>query len=140
MKKNEVPQHDEGLMDGHKIDVCYVVDENGKYTTVQSSGWEPKNAAMKQAWEVVNEGIEETRQQVLKGELSPIAFFMEKELMDIKILSQYTGFSKRKIRRHLKPKNFSKLDDTTIQKYAEVFEISTKQLRTFSGTETADEG
>jgi len=100
MKIKEVPQHNDGLMEGHKLDVCYVVDEDGNYVTVQSSGWKPKNDAMLQAWELVHERIEETRIAVLEGKMSPIAYFMEKHMMDVDILSQYVELPKRKIRRH----------------------------------------
>ena len=48
--------------------------------------------------------------------------------MGIKLLSQYTGFSRRKIRKHLKPGVFSDLDDAILQKYAEAFNISLEEL------------
>jgi len=131
MKKAEVPQDNEGLLEGKLREVCYAVDENGNYVTVLSTGWMPKNAALKQAWDVVNEKVEEIKQQVLNGKLSPIAYFMEKNIMDMKLLSQYTGISKWRIRRHLKPKIFSKLDDGTLGKYASAFEIPVASIKNF---------
>jgi len=139
MKKKDVPQHDEGLMEGHKLDLNYAVDEDGNYVTVSSSGWEPKNAAMRQAWDEVHEQVEKTRVQVANGKLSPIAYFMQKSLMDIKILAQYVGMTKRKIRRHLKPKYFKTLDRALLEKYAAVFEISIEELYEFNGENKADE-
>jgi hypothetical protein len=128
MKKKEVPQ-DEGLNEGRFEDVCYALDENGNYVSVLSTGWNPKTEALMQAWEVINEKVEEVRQQVLSGALSPIAFYMEKNLMDLKLLSDYTGLPKRKIRKHLKPDRFKDLDDKTLALYAETFGISTEMLR-----------
>jgi hypothetical protein len=130
MKKQEVPQ-DHGLTEGLPIDICYALDENGNYVKVVSSGWQPKTDAMLQAWEVINDKIEEVRQQVLSGELSPIAYFMEKSLMDVKLLADYTGFSKRKVRKHLQPGHFIKLEDTKLARYAEVFEIEVEVLKDF---------
>ncbi len=132
MKKAEVPQDDEGLLDGKLREVCYAVDESGNYTTVLSTGWTPKNAALKQAWEVVNEKVEEVKRKVLEGKLSPLAYHMEKNIMDLKLLSGYTGISKWRIKRHLKPKNFNRLDDKTLAQYASAFETTVSSLKNFS--------
>ena len=131
MKKKEVPQ-DEGLNEGRFEDVCYALDENGNYVAVLSTGWDPKTDALMQAWEVIDEKVEEVRQQVLSGAVSPIAFYMEKNLMDVKLLSDYTGLPKRKIRKHLKPDRFKDLDDKTLALYAETFGISVEILRNSS--------
>jgi hypothetical protein len=133
MKKKEVPQ-DEGLNEGRFEDVCYALDENGNYVAVLSKGWDPKTDALMQAWEVIDEQVELTRQKVLSGELSPIAFYMEKSLMDLKLLSDYTGLPKRKIRKHLKPVRFKELDDKVLALYADTFGISVEELRNSSET------
>jgi len=131
MKKAEVPQDNEGLLEGKLREVCYAVDESGNYTTVLSTGWTPKNAALKQAWEVVNEKIEEVKSKVLEGKLSPVAYFMEKNIMDMKLLSEYTGISKWRIKMHLKPKKFSRLDDKILAQYASAFETTVSSLKNF---------
>ncbi len=130
MNKKEVPQ-DKGLTEGRFDDICYVLDENGKYTVAPSSGWQPKTDAMLQAWDVINEKVEQVRQKVLSGEMSPVAYFMEKNLMDVKLLADYSGLPKRKIRKHLKPAHFVKLDDKTLDLYAETFGISVDRLINF---------
>lgn len=104
------------------------MDEDGNYVTVPSTGWSPKNAALKQAWEQVNEMVEKARQDVLYGRRSILAWHMEKNIMDIKLLSQYTGIPRRKIKKHLKPSVFHELDSETLQKYAEAFNISIGEL------------
>jgi hypothetical protein len=136
MKKNEVPQ-DEGLNEGRFEEVNYALDENGNYTVVLSKGWNPKTEAMLQAWDVIKEKVEQVRQQVLNGELSPIAYYMEKNLMDIKLLASYTGLPKRKVRKHLKPERFIKVKDEILARYAETFDISVDMLRNFIENEKA---
>ena len=131
MKKKEVPQDDDGLQEGKYIDMCYVLDENGNYVTVQSIGWKPKNEAMKQAWDLVHEKAEKVRQQVLSGELSPLAFYMEMNIMDLKLLAQYAGLPKRTVKKHLKPAVFETLGDDILEKYAEAFDISLDELRNY---------
>jgi hypothetical protein len=130
MKKKDVPQ-DKGLMEGRFEDVCYALDENGNYVPVLSAGWEPKNEAMRQAWGVIDEEIEAARQKVLAGRHSPIYFFMEKNMMGVKLLAEYMEISKCRVRRHLRPSKFVKLDKTVLERYAEVFEISVDQLVNF---------
>jgi hypothetical protein len=92
MKEKEVPQDNEGLFEGKLREMCYAVDETGNYVTVLSTGWDPKNAALKQAWSDINEKIESTRKQVLAGELSPLAYYMEKTIMDSKTAPEARQF------------------------------------------------
>ena len=135
MKKKDVPQDNEGIHEGKFRDLCYAIDEEGKYTTVHSTGWSPKNTALLQAWELVDEKLMETKEKVLKGELSPLAYFMEKNIMTPKLLSQYTNFSKWKVKRHLKPKHFNKLDDFVLQKYADNLNVDIEELKQFGHKE-----
>jgi hypothetical protein len=128
MKIEEVPQDGAYLIEGRIRDLCYVIDDKGHYTKVLSKGWAPKNEAIRLAWDIVYEKAELTRQKVLSGILSPIAFYMELNIMDINILSNYTGFPKRKVRRHLKMKGFNKLTKSQIFLYAEALNISAEEL------------
>ena len=48
--------------------------------------------------------------------------------MAVKLLSQYTGIPRRKIRKHLKPAGFQQLEAETLQKYAEVFNLTVEEL------------
>ena len=134
MKKSEVPQDNEGLQEGKQLDLYYVLDETGKYVTVPSCGWEPKNAAMFQAWELIHEKAEQVRQEILQGRLSPIAFYMEKNIMTPKLLASYAGLPKWKVKRHLKPSGFTKLDQATLKIYADIFEIPAEALTNFKET------
>lgn len=129
MKKSEVPQDDANMLEGKFRDPCYVVDENGKYVTELSVGWDAKNVVMQQAWDSIHEKVEETRQKVLDGKLSPLAYHMEKNQMDVKLLSKYVGHSKCKVKRHLKPRQFEKLELKTLEKYAEALRISVDVLK-----------
>ena len=131
MKKQEVPQ-DMGHAEGHFREVTYAVDENGNYVPVLSKGWKPKNDALSLAWEEINEKAEKVLEKVREGRASPIAYFMELRMMDVKMLSQYTGYSKWRVRRHLKPKGFGRLDEDRLKLYAEVFDITLEEMRNLS--------
>ena len=129
MKKKDVPQDDENLFEGKFKVVKYAVDDDGNYGTVGSSGWEPENAVLNQAWEDINKKVEETKKKIRTGALSPLAYHMEKNIMDVGMLSQYMDFSKRKVSKHLEPKGFESLDEKTLKKYADVFDISVEELK-----------
>ncbi len=131
MKKEQVPQDNRGLAKKNIHELCYAIDENGNYTTVQSSGWEVKSAALDESMQLIDERVEETKKEVAEGKLSPLAYFMELHRMDLPILASYAGIHRWFVKRHFNPKRFQKLSDKTLKKYADVFEISVEELKNF---------
>jgi hypothetical protein len=130
MNKKEVPQ-DNGVLD-HWHNIQYAVDENGKYTLVPSSGWEPVNIANDQAWGTNGEGLSKVIEKVSAGELSPLAYHMEKGLMDIALLAKYVRLSRWRVKRHLRPDVFCRLPLTVLERYAKLFNISIEELQKVS--------
>ena len=127
MKKEQVPQ-DMSALGKITKEVCYATDETGKYTTQLSDGWDVKITALDKAWEEIDDRVNIAKQKVLNGEASPLLFFMEKGLMDIKLLVEYTGFWQWQVKRHLKPDVFKTLSEKKLQKYAEVFNVTIADL------------
>lgn len=127
MEKKDVPQ-DHGIF-GQWHGIYYVTDENGEYVGSMSSGWEPTNIANGIAWEFINEDLAGVLERVKEGELSSLAYHMNKNMMDVKVLARYVGFSKWRVKRHLKPRAFDNLDDETLKRYASVFNITVEQLK-----------
>ena len=84
---------------------------------------------------MINEQTRIVGQKVINGELSPIAYYMEISIMDLKILSQYMGLSKGKVKKHLLPQVFEKLDETLLQQYADLFNISLEKLKSIGQIE-----
>ena len=132
MKKEDLPQ-DHSALEGVTRDLCYVKDAEGKYTTDLSIGWEVKKQALDNAWDDINERVEEAAALIKSGEKSPIYYFMEKKLMDLVVLSGYTGFWKMTIKRHFKPSVFATLTDEKLLVYANTFDISLEELKSFKG-------
>ncbi|MFH6602740.1 hypothetical protein ACEZ3G_04575 [Maribacter algicola] len=131
MKKKEVPQDHSNLASANIKDMVYAVDENGEYTTELSTGWEPKTIALDNAIKEIEARVEDARQRVLKNETSPIEYYMELHKMDLPILASYVGLWKWRVKRHFKPSVFKGLSDRTLQKYADVFEVTMEQLKHF---------
>ncbi|MCB2196223.1 MAG: hypothetical protein KQH79_10195 [Bacteroidetes bacterium] len=131
MKKDHVPQNKNNLHKGTYKTVVYAVDDNGEYVKVKTSGWEPEDIAHEQAWEQINKRIEDTKKQILQGELSPLAYYMEKSIMTPKRLAAMAELPVRKVKRHLKPKRFRKLKEKYLTIYAQVFDITVEDLTNF---------
>ncbi|MFX0555706.1 hypothetical protein ACOCEA_02855 [Maribacter sp. CXY002] len=133
MKKEEVPQDKSNLASANIREMVYAVDENGKYTTTLSTGWDPKTIALDNAIKEIEERITLAKEKVLKKETSPIPYYMELHKMDIPVLASYVGIWQWRVKRHFKPSVFKKLSKRTLEKYAEVFEISIEQLKNSNG-------
>ncbi|MBK8601143.1 MAG: hypothetical protein IPN80_11875 [Flavobacterium sp.] len=132
MRKEEVPQDQSNLSKSNIKELVYATDENGNYTTTLSSGWEPKTIALSNSLDEINERIAIAKLQLLNGEVSPIVYFMELNKMDISILSSYVGKWKWIVKRHFKPSVFIRLNERTLQKYADAFNISITELQNFN--------
>lgn len=128
MKIKEVPQDGVILESSGVRDVCYAVDENGNYTQVISVGWEPKNDAINFAWEAINEECEQIKAKVIAGTLSPLSYHMHRLVMTPAILADYSGFSKREIKKFCEPEIFSRLKYDDLLKLADALKISVGQL------------
>lgn len=132
MKKEELPQ-DESALKVMTRELCYVKDQDGKYTTGLSTGWDVKKQALENAWDDIKERVEAARLAVKNGEKSPVYYFMELNIMDMPVLKGYTGFWGFTIKRHMKPSVFKKLNDKTLGIYAKAFDISLEELKNFKG-------
>jgi hypothetical protein len=132
MKKEELPQ-DQSPLGNITKELCYVKDKEGKYTTGLSVGWDVKKQALENAWDDIKERVEEAKKMVRNGEKSPVYYFMELKLMDLPVLSGYTGFWGFTIKRHMKPSVFKTLSDKKLGIYAKAFEISLEELKNFKG-------
>ncbi|KFE99271.1 hypothetical protein IX39_00910 [Chryseobacterium formosense] len=133
MKKQDLPQDESNLQSANMTEVLYVTDENDNYTTANSIGWDAKKAALEESMELINERIEEARQNVANNIVSPIIYFMELNKMDLQVLAAYVDKWQWTVKRHAKPNIFKKLSDSTLKKYADAFGISVDELKNFDG-------
>lgn len=133
MKKSEVPQDSGRIVQKGSRELYYAVDENGEYTTALSTGWEAKNIVQDHTMQVLQFEIDEAKANVKAGKISPIYYFMLLTRMDIGVLSGYTGFWKWRIKRHFQPQIFERLNNRQLQRYADAFDITVVELKSFKG-------
>ncbi len=90
----------------------------------------PNNQVIiRQSWDAAQERLDEAGRLVLAGKVSPVAYWMEKVLMEIPMLAAYMEMPRWRVRRHLKPSVFRKLKPAVLRKYAEVFGITEEELK-----------
>ena len=127
MRVKDVPQ-DPTLTAEGLHEVCYAVDEDGKFLMVSSTGWKPKGEALTQAWELIVKEISDVLKKVRAGRLSPLAYHMTRNLMNTGLLAKYAGFSRFRVWWHLRPGPFGRLKKGILERYADVFGITSEQL------------
>ncbi len=131
MKIKDVPQDENNTLKGYSTKVIYAVADNGKYTAVKSSGWEVEELVLLDVVNDFQKKAEDAKEKIRKGEISPIEYFMNKNFMDLPALARGIGIFQWRVRRHLKPDIFKKLDDKILQKYADFFNIELNTLKHF---------
>lgn len=132
MKKKDIPQDESSLNSKNLRELYYVEDESGNYSTGLSTGWEPKKIALDLTLERIAHQLEEIKLQIQQKKWSPIQYFMVKTRMDIGILSSYVNKPRWLVKRHCKYTHFNRLSTSTLQKYADVFEINIDKLTHFN--------
>ena len=130
MKIKEIPQDSIKTLGGEKK-ALYALDENGRYTTATTTGWEVEEIVLLDALADYDRKAEEARQRVLKNRTSPIEYFMYIRRMDLTTLAQAMGLFKWQVKRHLKPEIFRKLHEPVLRQYADLFRIPIRALLHF---------
>lgn len=128
MKQDQVPQDKENLNEGKLAKLYYATDEAGHYVKVNSIGWEPETVAMQQAWEEVNQEIEDARTKVIEGKASPVLYYLKKNIMNVPMVASYVGTFSWIVRLHMSPFFFKRLSRKTLEKYAFTFRVSVDEL------------
>jgi hypothetical protein len=128
VKLEEVPQ-DKGMIDRNRREVCYAVDKDGHYVMAPSAGWSSKKVANDQAWHMIREKVDAVTAKVRAGELSPLAYHMARNQMNVGLLAKYVRYSRLRVWWHLRPKVFERLSDQTLKPYAELFDIEIIALK-----------
>ncbi len=132
MRVDQVPQDKSKTYAGHKK-LLYACGDNGRYTGVQSSGWEIEEVATSDAVEEYERLAQEALAEVLAGRKSPLYYHMYHCRMDPPLLSQMSGYWRWRVRRHFQPKHFARLPDAVLQRYAEAMDISVEELKSYPG-------
>mgnify|MGYP007111987672 CR=1 FL=1 len=124
----DVPQERNSTLDG-QLKVVYAKDAQGRLCITASSGWEVEEIVTTQALDHLNQLSLQAKDDVKKGLVSPLAYWMHTKRMDEALLAQSSGFWRWQVRRHLLPKHFQQLSDEKLARYAQALGLSVQTLQ-----------
>ena len=128
MNEDEVPQEPIPSYGGGRK-LFYAVGKGGDYVGVRSSGWEVEAIATDSALAEFERLRRDAWERARAGTTSPLEYYMHVRRMDLALLSQATGFSRWRIRRHFRPAVHARLGARVLARYAEAFGIEPAKLR-----------
>ena len=134
MKIDDVPQDDNPTFKGYGTKAVYAVDKEGRYTRTTTSGWSVEEVVLRDVLEDFDALAADAKRRALRGDVSPIEFFLYRRLMDLPSLARAMGLAKWRVRRHLRPRVFKKLSAARLQQYADLFRIDLSALTNFKET------
>ncbi|NCA76449.1 MAG: hypothetical protein EOM90_08940 [Alphaproteobacteria bacterium] len=114
---------------GQSRELLYSYENDGQYKKTVGFHGEPDRIILQQAWDLFGERIEDARKRVKAGKVSPVVYYMEKNLLDPMNLGMIAGISLWRVKWHFRPVVFNRLQEKTLQKYAKAFNITIDQLK-----------
>ena len=117
MRPDEVPSQSSPLLQG-VLKAAYALGPDGRYIVVPNGGTEDEIAAAEETAAWFEHKAGDARRRALAGETSPLEYHMYRCRMGVLTLAQATGFWRLTVRRHLRPKNFARLSQKKLARYA----------------------
>ncbi len=102
--------------------ILYAEKNDGSYGPVEGGSYMIENE-LGDFWHKKNHLEKMLREQLLKGEISPLYYYMVLGEMTVSELAGRSGLGKRKVKCHIRPEGFKKTRIGDIQKYAKAFNI-----------------
>lgn len=128
MDRNAVPQDNSHTYGGHRK-LLYATDDSGEYVSVRSTGWEAETIATDSALDLLQQQQQTAWERALRGETSPLEYYMVYRRMDLALLAQTSGLFQWRIRRHFRPAVYAKLSDRILARYSEALGLDLAILK-----------
>ncbi len=107
--------------------VLYVEKDDDSFGPLLTGSFMAKNY-LDDYFEKIEKWEKSLREQLKKGEISPVYYYMILQSFGESDLASRAGVSRRKLKKHFQMKNFSKLKLSQIKKYADAFDIPVASL------------
>jgi hypothetical protein len=107
--------------------IIYAERSDGSFGPVQTGSYMSKNH-IDDFYNIVENHNKSLLEQLRKGEISPISYFMSVEELTVAELAARVGVSKTVLRKHLDPKGFQNISVSMLIRYADVFNIPIANL------------
>lgn len=126
-KEIQKQSSEDGITDGIKT-ISYVANSKGDQELVPGPIWQPVNIVNRQAWLEIGKQIDLSKGKVAAGRVSCLHYYMTANQMDTRTLAKYTCQFHWLVCLHIVPFFFNRLRSSTVNKYAEIFKISSEDL------------
>ncbi len=107
--------------------ILHVEREDNSYGPLQTGSYAACNY-LDDYFQKRNAYTKSRLQAVLDGKISPIAYYADLVELPEGDLASRVGLSKRRVRQHLKPEGFAKLNLKMLKRYADVLTIPVSML------------
>jgi hypothetical protein len=128
IKQQQEETKDDGLIYKYNRELFYRFDPEKGYVQQVDYQDAGNQIIIRQSWDAAEQRISETARKVIAGKLSPIAYHMERILMEVPMLAAYMEISPWRVRLHMRPLFFRRLSRKMVEKYAGIFQISADEL------------
>jgi hypothetical protein len=119
---------DDGLIYKNNRELFYRFDPEKGYVQQVDYQDAGNQVIIRQSWDAAENRISDTARMVIAGKVSPIAYHMERILMEVPMLAAYMGISPWRVRLHMRPWFFRRINRKMIEKYAGIFQLSSDKL------------
>jgi len=110
-------------------ELLFTYEKDGNYAKRVGYDYFPEGEMLYyDVWRMFRERFETAKKMVLNGERSPIWYHMEKNLIDLSNFAKLVGIASWRVKRHLNPKIFSRLNPRIYKKYADALDISVEEF------------
>ncbi len=107
--------------------ILYVEKDDGKYGPMQTGSYISANYMDDYVYKRRNLEID-LREQLIRGAISPVRFYMVFEDLTLSELAARAGIRQSKVKKHLEPKLFGTVTIEELRKYAMVFNVPIANL------------
>ncbi len=107
--------------------ILYVEKDDGKYGPMQTGSYISANYMDDYLYKRRNLELE-LREQLIKGSISPVNYFMVLEDLTLSELSARAGVRQSRVKKHLDPKQFGDVSVDELRQYAAVFNVPAANL------------
>ncbi len=108
--------------------IYYAEKDDGTYGPFQTGDYMAGNYIDDHLYKLTGNLYKSLTEQLKNGEISPIYFFMNIEMLTVPELASRVGISKRSLKKHLSPEGFKKLNISKLKRYADILNIKVANM------------
>jgi hypothetical protein len=119
------------LVDANTRRVRYTVDDRGNVVEEYEEMTEYGAIVAENLFDLYRDRAEEAKERIRRKKASPLEYFMHQAQIEIELVIALTGYSRRQVKKHMKPDVFKTLGDEVLQRYAQAFLIDIDTIKNY---------